>query len=153
MLRALAVFRVCCRRYCEYSQYFEVLDHCRYYSTDTFGLALVRDSLLLLRWLLPVVLQVSPGFVLRVLQVLGISISSVGSFRLYCEYAHSTEITLNMPSINGVWRILRRSAHRVDNSQAHCSARNNRRWSHEVELEQIAFAGDNSSTWSTQAVF
>ena len=26
------------------------------------------------------------------------------------------------------------------------------RWSHEEELEQIIFAGDNSSTWSTLAV-
>ena len=36
--------------------------------------------------------------------------------------------------------------HRIDNSQAHCSAQITHRWSDEGELEQITFAGDNSTT-------
>ena len=56
-----------------------------------------------------------------------------------------------MPSILGVRRILRPSVHRGNNynSHAHFRAQNTHGRSHKWELEQITFAGDNSSTWST----
>ena len=81
--------------YCEYSQYFDFLYYCRYYSADTFGLALIRDYLLVLLRILPVVLQVSRGFLLRVLQALSVSHPLVV---FHCEYSQYRN-TLNMSSM------------------------------------------------------
>ena len=79
---------------------------------------------------------------MRVLQVPGI---------LYVFFVRSASTrsagTLSICSVTlGVRSILRPSVHRVDNSQAHCSAQITHRWSDEWELEQITFAGDNSNT-------
>ena len=66
-------------------------------TADSFGLAAIRASLLLLLWILPVVLQVSRRSVLRILQVLTV-FRPLAVFVLrvlavvpnYSQYAHYT---------------------------------------------------------------
>ena len=80
------------------------------------------------------------------------SISSVGGVRTTSTRS-STELLSIRSVCMGTMRFTSTvCAPRRQFSQAHCLAQNTHRWSHKGELEQISFAGDNSSTQSTGSI-
>ena len=88
------------------------------------------------------VLQVSRGSVLmRVLQVPGtLQVCRPLVLIVFEKCTRSTEILSIRSRILGVRSIFRPSVHRVDNSQAHCSAQTTHRWFDEWELEQSEYS-------------